>query len=177
MKILGVGLLAVLTACSGATSETTIITPSPSVVTAPTDAAGLGCDLISGHRLRGEIGARAVSRPLGSVARFPGSPVGCRVSVPGARFPTLTLVVRRHPAPFRLPRTDCNQGWVVAGTPAHQGQACQHTDARSGSVTRLYAREGKDLVTVTIARAREDWAGDPELALLLADEAAAALTQ
>lgn len=122
-----------------------------------------GCGPVPPRRLVDLVGSdhRTTSSGTLQALRTKHEALRCRTVAVGRPDRLVELRAQFHPTPLPLPRKDCNQGWVFAGTPAKYGTACQETDRR-GSRTVLLARWGRYVMRVTIVRPKEDWAGDPE---------------
>jgi hypothetical protein len=127
-----------------------------------------GCGLLPVSRVVGLIGNHVHSTGSGSVQglRARHRVATCRSVVRGHPERYVALEARYHPQPFRLPKGECSEGWVYAGTPAKYTPACQqYADGRG--TTELIVRWQPYLMKLTIGRENRDWGGDPERALAM----------
>ncbi|HET8604288.1 MAG TPA: hypothetical protein VFM09_10195 [Marmoricola sp.] len=133
-----------------------------------------GCGLARPAAVTALTGTPATARVHGSLQalREHGRRLGCSTATHGRQGRRLDIEVVRHPAPMRLPRRHCAEGWVYAGRPQHYAPACQvHHGA--GGTTILLRRAGDYVISVVVRRPDTRWAGDAEEALVVADEVAA----
>jgi hypothetical protein len=127
-----------------------------------------GCGLLPESKVVGLVGADTESTGKGSVEALRTKHVRatCRTKdrKTGERYVRAEAFF--HPKPFELPKGECSEGWVYAGTPEKYTPACQQFSDGAGT-TELIVRWQPYVMKVTIGRPDRDWGGDPERALAM----------
>jgi hypothetical protein len=127
-----------------------------------------GCGLADARRITALTGADPTATRSGSIEdlKRSGEPLRCTT---GTHDRSVDIQAIRHPDPMPYPKRHCAEGWVFAGSPDDYAPACQ-VHRGSGGTTLLLHRAGDYVVTVAVRRSDLDWAGDAELALVIADQ-------